>query len=277
MLSWRSVGTIAYVQPMGALDGKVAVITGAGSGIGKATAERLAAEGATIGAVDFDDASGQATAEAVGGFFVHADAGDSTEVDAAFTACERELGGVDIAYLNAGIAIGVADMLELTDAEYLRIMRVNVDGVVWGTRAAIRAMERRGGGAIVATSSLAGLMPVPFDPVYGLSKHAVVGFIRSIAPPLRAKNITANTVNPGMTDTNILNEETKAMFAANDFPLMPASQIAAAVLTIVTSGRTGECWVCQPGREAEPYQFHGVPGPRTEGVVGRRPPDLVVP
>lgn len=262
---------------MGALDGKVALITGAGSGIGKATVARFAAEGATICAVDFDDATGKAVADSVDGLYVHADAGDATDVDAMFATCERELGGVDIAYLNAGIAIGVTDITTLTDEDYHRIMRVNVDGVVWGTRAAIPAMERRGGGAIVATSSLAGLIPFPLDPVYDLSKHAVVGFIRSVAPPLKAKNITANTVNPGMTDTNILNEDTKAMFAANDFPLMPATQIADAVLTIVTTGRTGESWVCQPGRDAEPYRFHDVPGPRAAGAVGRRPPDVVTP
>jgi NAD(P)-dependent dehydrogenase (short-subunit alcohol dehydrogenase family) len=257
---------------MGALDGKVALITGAGSGIGKATAERFAAEGARICAVDFDDAAGRAVADGVDGLYVHADAGAASEVEAAFAACERELGGVDIVYLNAGIAIGVSDMTALTDAEYHRIMRVNVDGVVWGTRAAIPAMQRRGGGAIVATSSLAGLIPFAMDPVYDLSKHAVVGFIRSVAPTLRAFDITANTVNPGMTDTNILSEDAKALFAANDFPLMPASQIAEAVFTVVTTGRTGECWVCQPGRDAEPYRFHDVPGPRTAGAQGRRPP-----
>ena len=257
---------------MGALDGKVALITGAASGIGRATAQRLAAEGARICAVDFDDTNGRAVADAVGGVFVHADAGEPGDVDRAFGACEAELGGIDIVYLNAGIAIGVADMTTLTDAEYHRIMRVNVDGVVWGTRAAIPALERRGGGAIVATSSLAGLIPFPMDPVYDLSKHAVVGFIRSIAPPLAAKGITANTVNPGMTDTNILNEDTKALFEANDFPLMAPTQIAEAVLTIVTTGRTGECWVCQPGRDAEPYRFHDVPGPRTANAQGRRPP-----
>jgi len=257
---------------MGALDGKVALITGAASGIGRATAERFAAEGAQICAVDFDDDGGRAVATAVDGLFVHADAGEAADVDAAFATCESELGGVDVAYLNAGIAIGVADLTALTDAEYHRIMRVNVDGVVWGTRAAIPAMQRRGGGAIVATSSLAGLIPFPFDPVYDLSKHAVVGFVRSIAPTLRPMGITANTVNPGMTDTNIIGADTKAVFEANDFPLMPASQIADAVLTIVTTGRTGECWVCQPGREAEPYRFHDVPGPRTEGARGRRPP-----
>src|SRR6478735_2900286 len=138
---------------MGTLDGKVALITGAGSGIGRATVERFTAEGARICAVDFDDDAGGAVAGAAGGLYVHADAGDATEVAAAFAACERELGGVDIAYLNAGIAIGISDLTALTDAEYRRIMRVNVDGVVWGTRAAIPAMQRRGGGAIVATSS----------------------------------------------------------------------------------------------------------------------------
>ena len=140
----------------------------------------------------------------------------------AFAACELELGGVDIAYLNAGIAIGQPDLTALTDDVYTRIMRVNVDGVVFGTRAAIRGMQRRGGGAIVATSSLAGLIPFPPDPVYDLSKHAVVGFIRSVAPTLAPLGITANTVNPGMTDTNILTDEAKTFFAEADFPLMPA-------------------------------------------------------
>jgi len=258
---------------MGQLDGKVALITGAASGIGRATAVLLAAEGARICCVDID-ARGQAVADEVGGVFVRADAGDAADVDAAFAACERELGRVDIAYLNAGIAIGVADLTQLTDEVYQRIMRVNVDGVVFGTRAAIRSMGPTGGGSIVATSSLAGIIPFPPDPVYDLSKHAVVGFIRSAAPTLGALGITANTVNPGMTDTNILTEDAKKFFAQASFPLMPAEQIAAAVLTIVTSGRTGECWVCQPGREPEPYRFHDVPGPRAEGAEGRRPPQV---
>jgi NAD(P)-dependent dehydrogenase (short-subunit alcohol dehydrogenase family) len=259
---------------MAALDGKVALVTGAASGIGQATAERLASEGARICVVDLTDDAGRAVAESVDGVFHRADVGESQEIDAAFAACERELGGVDIAFLNAGIAIGHADIETLPDDLYRLIMRVNVDGVVYGARAAARAMERRGGGAIVATSSLAGLIPFPPDPVYDLTKHAVVGFVRSIAPSLLAKGITANTVNPGMTDTKIMGEDARRMLREANFPIMPPSQIAEAVFRIVTSGRTGECWVCQPGREPEPYQFHDVPGPRTEVPRGRVPPGV---
>jgi NAD(P)-dependent dehydrogenase (short-subunit alcohol dehydrogenase family) len=258
---------------MGQLDGKVALITGAASGIGRATSELLAGEGARLCCVDIDP-RGRAVAEAFGGIFVEADAGDEDHVENAFIACELELGGLDIAYLNAGIAIGQPDITALSDDVYRRIMRINVDGVVFGTRSAVRIMQRHGGGAIVATSSLAGIIPFPPDPVYDLTKHAVVGFIRSVAPTLQPLGITANTVNPGMTDTNILTDEAKTFFAQADFPLMPATQIAEAVLTIVTTGRTGESWVCQPGRDPEPYRFHDVPGPRTASAEGRRPPQV---
>jgi len=259
---------------MGELDGKVALVTGAASGIGRATAERLAGEGARICAVDVDDRTGADVAAALGGHFVRADMGERTDVDRTFTECERELGGVDIAFLNAGIAIGHPDLETLPDDEYRRIMRVNVDGVVFGVRAAIPALERRDGGAIVATASLAGLMPFPPDPIYDLTKHAVVGLIRSIAPTLAGRGITANTVNPGITDTKILGDDAKRMLTEAGFPLMPPAQIADAVLRIVTTGRTGECWVCQPGREPEPYDFHGVPGPRTQGAEGKVPPGV---
>ena len=192
-----------------------------------------------------------------------------------FAACIDALGGVDIAFLNAGISIGISDIATLTDDDYYRMIRVNVDGVVFGLRAAIRAMEQRGGGAIVATSSLAGLIPFPPDPVYDASKHAVVGLIRSVAPTLAAKGITANTVNPGITDTNILTDEAKRMLRDVGFPIMDAAQIADAVFGLVTTGVTGQCWVCQAGREPVSYEFRDVPGPRGADAEGRRPPSLI--
>jgi len=256
------------------LDGKVALVTGAASGIGRATAERFAAEGMHVFVVDQTEDAGRAVADGIGGRFEAADVGDPAAVDQAFAACAAAFGGIDVVYLNAGIAIGHPDIATLPDDEYRRIMRVNVDGVVYGARAAVRALVPRGGGAIVATASLAGLIPFPPDPVYDLTKHAVVGFIRSLAPTLAADHITANCVNPGMTDTGILNDDVRAAFRAADFPLMDPSQIADAVLHAVTCGETGQCWVCQPGREPTAYQFRDVPGPRTDAARGRRPPGM---
>lgn len=253
------------------LAGKVALVTGAASGIGAATARRLAAEGAAVFGVDLDGAGLARTVGALGGEALTADAGDPEAVERAFAACEARLGGPDVAFLNAGIAIGIADPVAIDDATYRRITSVNLDGVFFGVRAALPRMRRRGGGAIVATSSLAGIMPFPPDPVYVATKHAVVGFIRSIAPTLAPEGITANAVNPGMTDTNILSPEVKTAFAAAGFPLIPAEEIAEAVVRILAAGRTGECWVCQPGRDPEPYRFGGIPGPRGTGA-GRTPP-----
>src|SRR5439155_22921835 len=107
-----------------------------------------------------------------------------------------------------------------------------------------------------------------------LIKHAVVGFIRTTSPLFVAKGMTANTINPGMTYTKTMGEDARRTLREANFPIMPPRQIAVAVLRIVTGGGTGECWVCQPGREPEPYRFHDVPGPRTEGAQGRVPPGV---
>ncbi|MFM8303821.1 MAG: SDR family oxidoreductase, partial [Actinomycetota bacterium] len=136
--------------------GRVALVTGGGSGIGRATATRLAAEGMRLCVVDIDRDAARAVAAEVGGEALTADVARSDQVDAVFAQCADRLGAVDLAFLNAGIAIGVADLTELTDDDYRRIMGPNVDGVVFGARAAVRQMRAQGtGGTIVATASLA--------------------------------------------------------------------------------------------------------------------------
>src|SRR5712692_1845652 len=106
---------------MAPLDGKVALVTGAASGIGKATAQRLTAEGARVGVVDLTDDAGREVAESIGGVFHRADVGEPHEIEAAFATCERELGGVDIVFLNAGIGIGHPEIETLPDDLYRQI------------------------------------------------------------------------------------------------------------------------------------------------------------
>ncbi len=256
------------------LEDRVALVTGAASGIGRATAQRLTAEGATVCAVDLDHAGAEAVAAELDGLAIAADVGEFAALEDAVARCERELGGIDLVHLNAGVVTGHDEVHTLPEDRYRRIMRVNVDGVVFGVQAAVPALARRGGGAIVATSSLAGIVPFSVDPWYALTKHAVVGFIRSIAPAVEPLGITANCVNPGIVDTPMLGDEAKSLLVGGRFPLLEAGEIADAVVRAATSGRTGECWVCQPGRVPEPYRFHDVPGPRAAGGEGRVPPGV---
>ena len=189
---------------------------------------------------------------------------------------ELELGGVDIAYLNAGIAIGVADLTELTDELYTRIMRVNVDGVVYGTRAAIRCDAGRGGGAIVATSSLAGLIPFPPDPVYDLTKHAVVGFIRSAAPTLAPLGHHRQHREPGHDRHQHPHATRRSSSSPRpNFPLMAGGadrgrglhdrDHRAAPASAGSASRAGT-----PSRTASTTS----PGPGPPGAEGRRPPQV---
>jgi NAD(P)-dependent dehydrogenase (short-subunit alcohol dehydrogenase family) len=257
---------------MGRFDGRVALVTGGASGIGKATVQRLAAEGAKVCVVDMNEAAAKQVASDVGGIAIGCDVGDSAAVDATFARCTSELGPPTIVYLNAGITTAESAIDLLTDDQYDKIMRVNVDGVVYGLRAAARSMQANGGGDIVATASLAGLIAFPLDPIYTLTKHAVVGLVRSVAPQLEPKKITVNAVNPGITDTPLMGTEGKARLEAAGFPLLQPEDIAEAVVMAITDGTTGQCWACQPGREPLKFRFGQVPGPRAEGGIGRVPP-----
>jgi NAD(P)-dependent dehydrogenase (short-subunit alcohol dehydrogenase family) len=166
-------------------------------------------------------------------------------------------GAFDAAFLNAGVATGEADVESLTEEQYRRALAANVDGVVFGVReCAARLMPS--GGSIVATASLAGLTGSPLDPVYTLTKHAVVGFVRSVAPQLEARGIRINALCPGFTDTPIVAGELRG---ALDVPLMDPSFVAAAALHAMEDSETGRAWIVQPNRVV-PFRFPGIPGPR---------------
>jgi NAD(P)-dependent dehydrogenase (short-subunit alcohol dehydrogenase family) len=258
---------------MGALEGKVAVITGAASGIGRAAATRFAAEGATVIAVDIAGDDVRRVAEAIGAVAVRADVSDPGDW-AAVVGAVRNLGGVDLVYLNAGVTTGEGDITALTDEQYRRILAVNVDGVVFGSRALVPELVTRGGGALVATASLAGVVAFAADPIYALTKHAVVGLVRALALTLADRGITVNAVCPGMVDTPMADEVRDALAAVN-FPLIAPEAVVEAVLGCMLGQGSGQAVVVQAGREAIPFRFSRPPGPRQAGAEGRVPPGLL--
>ena len=151
--------------------GKVALVTGGASGIGAATGRALAERGASVAVLDIDESNGVAVAHEVGGIFIACDVSNAEHWEAATRHIVDKCGGLDFVHLNAGIATrppaaslrdDIFDWIER--GGYRRIMGVNIDGVVLGLRAVVPMLERRGGGSIVATASVAGLIAFPPDP-----------------------------------------------------------------------------------------------------------------
>lgn len=241
------------------LQGSTALVTGGSSGFGRLVAQRLAARGADVIVADIAVEAGEVVAKEVDGRFVALDVSDSGRWGAALDETLGADGTLDVAFLNAGIGTNNGDIATISDEEYRRVVGVNLDGVFFGARAAVQRMPH--GGAIVATSSLGGLAPMPGDPVYSLTKHAVVALVRSIAPTL-APRITVNAICPGFADTPLLTPDLREAISAFEVPLIDPNVVADTVLRIIDQGGTGDAWFVQPGREPAPYGFRGVPGPR---------------
>jgi NAD(P)-dependent dehydrogenase (short-subunit alcohol dehydrogenase family) len=246
---------------MESLTDKVALITGGASGLGRATAFALAERGAVIVIADRNEDDGRAVADQLGGHFIAVDVSDLDANRAMVEQAVELAGGIDLVHLNAGVIsnTGVGDDFDL--ASYRRAMGVNLDGVVFGTHAALPALKARGGGAIVATASLAGLTAVPMDPIYSANKHAVVGLARSLGPALAEDNIRFNAVCPGFAESAMTAPLAESLAAAG-FPMIPAEDVAAAVVTLFSGDMTGEAWFVQAGREPAAFAFRGIPGPR---------------
>ncbi len=182
--------------------GRLAIVTGAGSGLGKATAERLAAEGARVACVDIALASATSTADGIG------DAAKALQCDvsdpASVTACVEHavawLGNINLAVTCAGIGT-LAHSHELEFAEWKRILDVNLTGTFLIAQAAVKQMLVGGGGRIVTIASNAGLMGQPFSAAYCASKGGVVNLTRALADEYIKRGITVNCVAPGGIDT----------------------------------------------------------------------------
>ena len=249
------------------LDGRRAIVTGGASGIGRATAIAMAALGAEVVVTDIDEAGGAAVAEQVGGSFAMLDVGDPT----AWARVVATAGPFDIAFLNAGISTNQGlppnegnSLADLTDEAYRRIMSINVDGVVFGTRAVLPGMAERGAGDIVVTASVAGLVPVGMDPVYALTKHAVVGFVRSVAVALDGPggpDVCISAICPGFTDTNIIGAQARELIGSIGLEIMPTERIAEVVTRSLTERIAGAQWVVWPGVEPGTYEWNPAVAP----------------
>lgn len=243
------------------LQGKVAIVTGGASGLGRATCEALAGAGAKVLVVDVDEARGGEVAGAIGGEFFAADVAKLEDNHAFIRAARERFDGVDLVHLNAGIGTGCGVDEDFELERYRRAMGVNLDGVVFGVHAALPGLEARGGGSIVATASLAGLTGMPHDPIYTANKHGVVGLVRGLGPVLSERGVRLNAVCPGFAESPII-DPIRGMLADAGIPIVPAETVADAVLKLFAGDGSGECWYVQPGRPAEAFKFRGIPGPR---------------
>jgi NAD(P)-dependent dehydrogenase (short-subunit alcohol dehydrogenase family) len=207
-----------------------ALVTGGRSGIGAAVVSALEPDGVDVQVLDIVDG-----------------------VDVADPEAWESVGAVDFACLNAGVTTGETEVAKLTDEQYRRILAVNVDGVVFGVRRLAQVME---GGAIVVTASLAGLTTMEIDPIYGGTKHFVVGFVRSVAKQLGERGITINAVCPAIVDTPLLGEGGAERVRAAGYEVLSPDEVAEAILKAAGSGESGQAWPVIPSRPVEPHEFH---------------------
>jgi len=247
--------------------GKIAMVTGAGSGIGRATTLKLCAAGAVVVAADIDEAGAAETArsareQGASCETAHLDVTDAARFEEVVRDVEGRHGGLDILHNNAGILVHPPVYPDAPLAAWSRMLDVNLRAVILGTQIGIQAMRRRGGGAIVNTASLAGLSGYPPDPVYGAAKGGVVLLTLSLAPLAASHGIRVNCVCPGITDTPMVRQGAEDAgvgypgFVPSDIPLLSPEDVAEGVLTLVRddalAGRALKIMVKGPSLEPLP-------------------------
>ena len=192
---------------MDRLEGKVAIITGGAGGIGKAASNVFISEGAEVIIMDLDEDSLIKTCEEIGSNRISYFAGDVTKPDdnnSVVELAKERYGGLDIFLANAGVAGDITTIEEYDEDQFDHVMAVNAKGPFLGLQSAIPAMKLRGGGSFIITSSTAGVMGTPSIAPYGMSKHAVIGLMKSAAKECASMNIRVNTVNPAPVETDMM-------------------------------------------------------------------------
>jgi NAD(P)-dependent dehydrogenase (short-subunit alcohol dehydrogenase family) len=229
------------------LKGKVAIITGAGSGIGRATALLLAREGAAIVVADYNEAGANETVAqimAAGGkaAAVKVDVAKAADLDAMFAFAESTYGGFDILYNNAGVTTGPPRWPDCAEDQWRRTVEIDLNAVIEGTRKAIPLLKKCGGGVIISTASLAGLFGFQADPVYSAAKHGVVGLTRALVGLHQEANIRVNCVCPAVVNTPMVTSGVDSLTGAardeaekrlRSMPMLPPEEIAGAVWDLI--------------------------------------------
>lgn len=234
---------------MSVLRGKVALVTGGSSGIGRATALAFARAGASAVVSGRREPEGRRTEQLIadaGGsaFFVRADVSDEVSVRALVDAATQRFGRLDIAFNNAGTEGAGRPVIEETEANYDAVFDTNVKGMLFSLKYEIPALLRSGGGAIVNMASMLGHISMPGLCVYGASKHAVIGLTKSVALEVAASGIRVNAIAPGGIHTDMMDrlaagdEPRKAAFGAAHplGRLGTPDEVARAVVFLCTDG-----------------------------------------
>ena len=190
------------------LAGKIAIVTGGGSGFGRGIAETFAREGALVMVADCDTKRAAQVAATIGKTAVPftCDVSVKADVDAMVHACAQAFGGLDILVNNAGVTHKNQSLMTVTEEEFDRIYAVNVKSIYLTTLAAVPEMEKRGGGSVIVTASTAGVRPRPGLTWYNGSKGAAITLMKSMAAELAPQNIRVNAINPVIGETGMIEQ-----------------------------------------------------------------------